>query len=300
MNPTLLILAAGMGSRYSGLKQIDPIGPNDEFLLDYAVYDAIRAGFGKVVFVITKGMEREFKEKVSSRYTSHILVDYAYQELDAVPMGCSVPDSRLKPWGTGHAVLVAREIIKEPFAVINADDFYGLESYKILSSALKEITSDSKELLMVGFHVENALSRHGKVSRGVCTLDGEHLVSVIEREEIENNNGAIVFTDKNNESGTLPADTLVSMNLWGFAPDTIFPILEQQFAEFVATQVSLAGAEFYLPAAVNYAIKTGMVSVKVLETSEAWFGLTYPEDKIVVQENILKMIRQGIYPRRLF
>jgi len=300
VNPALVVLAAGLGTRYGGLKQIEPVGPKGEYLLDYAVYDAIRAGFKKVVFVITKSMEREFTQKVSSRYSSHLSVYYAFQELGAIPKGYSVPDSRLKPWGTGHAVLVARDKINEPFAVINADDYYGPDSYKVIFRELASRSVDSTEMCMVGFPVENTLSPHGKVSRGVCTLKDSFLVSVVEREEIKDNNGVIIFTDRNNNTGIIPPGTFVSMNLWGLAPETMFPILEEHFNEFMKTRGMHADAEFYLPAAVNYAIETGKITVKVLRTSETWFGLTHPGDKRRVQCIIASRVKQGIYPERLF
>lgn len=300
MDPTLLILTAGIGSRYGGIKQLDPVGPHGEYLLDYAIYDAIQAGFGKVVFLITEKIEKEFKRIFSKRYPDSIDIGYAFQELDNIPSGFVVPDSRIKPWGTGHAVMAAKDVIKESFAVANADDYYGPESYMTLYNALKNMENDSKEFLMVGFHVENTLSTCGKVSRGVCNVSGGYLVSVIEREEIHASNGQILFNDQNNEEGVIEPGTLVSMNFWGFAPDTIFPILEEQFEMFLQKSNSVKSSEFYLPFVVDYAVQTKKVSVKVLESTETWFGLTYQEDRALVQENIQKKIEENIYPEKIF
>ncbi len=298
--PTLVILAAGMGSRYGGLKQVDPVGPNGESLLDYAIYDAIRANFGKIVFVISKRIEDEFKRNVGTRYNDSIEVDYAFQELNAIPKDCVVPDSRLKPWGTGHAVMVAETIVTEPFAVINADDYYGPASYVKLHEALSSSQKETPELFMIGFHVEKTLSEFGKVSRGVCSLTNGHLNSVIEREAIQKKGDIILFEDNNNLTGHIPEGILVSMNCWGFIPELVFPILRDQFKEFMRSRSEEAGAEFYLPAAINMAVKKKKIKVKVLETSESWFGLTYSGDKIAAQDNIQQMIESGLYPEKLF
>lgn len=300
MKPTLLILAAGMGSRYSGLKQVDPVGPHGEFLLDYAIYDAVKAGFGKVVFVITKKMEVEFKKLVSSRYVDVIKVDYAFQELGKVPSGFVVPDSRIKPWGTGHAVLVAKDVINEPFAVANSDDYYGPTSYITMCNALKEMKNDSKEFIMVGFEVEKTLSSHGKVSRAVCSVLDSYLVSIIEREEIQEINGRVVYKERNNTYKGIEPGSLVSLNFWGFSPYALFPILEEQFEVFIKEHINSPKAEFYIPFAVDYAIKTQKAKVKVLKSAETWFGLTYTEDKAKVQENIRRKIKENIYPDNLF
>ena len=300
MKPSLLILAAGMGSRYGGVKQIDPVGPHEEYLLDYAIYDAIRAGFGKVVFLIKKGIEDEFKKIVGSRYVDTIEIDYAFQELDKVPPGFTVPESRTKPWGTAHAVLVTEDIINEPFAVINADDYYGPSSYQTLYSALNKMGNDSKEFIMIGFRIEKTLSEHGHVARGVCSVSDGYLVSITEREEVKFLDGKIVFKDENDSYIEPEPGTIVSMNFWGFAPDTLYPILKEQFEVFMTKQSNNLKAELYIPLVVDYAIRTGKAKVKVLMSEESWFGMTYKEDKSIVKENILKKVKEQVYPENLF
>lgn len=300
MKPSLLILAAGMGSRYGGVKQIDPVGPHGEYLLDYAIYDAIRAGFGKVVFLIKKGIEDGFKKIVGSRYVDTIEIDYAFQELDKVPSGSIVPESRTKPWGTAHAVLVTEGIIKEPFAAINADDYYGPSSYQTLYNALNKMDNDSKEFIMIGFRIENTLSEHGHVARGVCSVSDGYLVSITEREEVKFFDGKIVYKDENDRYIEPEPGTIVSMNFWGFAPDTLYPILKERFEVFMNEHGTSSKAELYLPPVVDYAIRTGKAKVKVLMSEESWFGMTYKEDKSIVKESIFKKIREKVYPENLF
>ena len=300
MKPSLLILAAGMGSRYGGVKQIDPVGPHGEYLLDYAVYDAIRAGFGKVVFLIKKGIEDEFKKIVGSRYVDNIEIDYAFQELDKVPPGSIVPESRTKPWGTAHAVLVTEGIISEPFAAINADDYYGPSSYMTMYNALSSMENNSKEFTMVGFKVENTLSEHGHVARGVCSVSDGYLVSITEREEVKFLDGKIVYKDENDSYIELEPGTIVSMNFWGFAPDTLYPILKEQFEVFMNEHGTSSKAELYIPLVVDYTIRTGNAKVKVLMSEESWFGMTYKEDKSIVKEDILKKVKERVYPENLF
>ena len=300
MKPSLLILAAGMGSRYGGVKQIDPVGPHGEYLLDYAVYDAIRAGFGKVVFLIKKGIEDEFKKIVGSRYVDTIEIDYAFQELDKVPPGSIVPESRTKPWGTAHAVLVTEGIISEPFAAINADDYYGPSSYMTMYNALSSMENNSKEFTMVGFKVENTLSEHGHVARGVCSVSDGYLVSITEREEVKFLDGKIVYKDENDSYIELEPGTIVSMNFWGFAPDTLYPILKEQFEVFMNEHGTSSKAELYIPLVVDYTIRTGNAKVKVLMSEESWFGMTYKEDKSIVKEDILKKVKERVYPENLF
>ena len=300
MHPTLVILAAGMGSRYGDLKQTDPIGPNQETLLDYAVYDAIQAGFGKVVFLIKQSIEEAFKQSIGARYQNKIEIDYAFQELESLPLGYTVPENRIKPWGTGHAILCTREVVKEPFAVINADDFYGTASFEIMSQALSQIRVDSKEFYMVGFQLSNTLSEHGQVSRGICTVENGYLMSVVEREKIERKNGQICYTDTMGVDHSLEPSATASMNFWGFSPLVVFPYLEAGFGRFLDQQFSQNNAEYYIPSAVDHAIKTQVATMKVLPTSECWFGLTFPQDKAIVQQNILKKIEAGIYSANLF
>jgi UTP-glucose-1-phosphate uridylyltransferase len=300
MKPSLCILAAGMGSRYGGMKQIDPVGPNGAVLLDYAIYDAVKAGFGKIVFVITHAIEQGFKENFERKYGDSLNVEYAFQDLDKVPAGFTVPAERKKPWGTGHAVLIAREALKEPFAVINADDYYGASSYRILADFLRGMTPGSRTMAMVGFAVENTLSENGTVSRGVCTIDKGKLVSVVEREKIQREQGSIYHQTAEGKKETIAKGTLVSMNFWGFAPDMIFPWFEKQFAEFMKSKGTDPKAEFYLPSAIDAGIRAKEMSVEVLATQESWFGLTYSEDKPVTREFIEKKIREGVYPENLF
>lgn len=304
MKPTLMILAAGLGSRYQGLKQIDPVGPHGEYLLDYAVFDAIRAGFGKVVFLITPEIDEAFKATISPRYEKQIELGYAYQTLDALPEGYQTPKNRSKPWGTGHAILCAKRVITTPFAVINADDFYGLQSFKMMATALKTMAPTAKEWCMMGFHLKNTLSNHGKVSRGVCQAKDNYLGSVVEHEKIERMGDHICYLDANNTLHSLLGESIVSMNFWGFAPQSFFPLLEASFIDFLKEHQASGElplkTEFYIPSAVDHAIQQHQVRVKVLETSESWFGLTFPEDKSKVQQKILEKIKAQHYPACLF
>jgi len=300
MKPSLLILAAGLGSRYGGLKQIDSVGPCGEYLLDYAIFDARKAGFGKIVFLITKAMETEFKAIISSRYSGHIPIEYAFQELDKLPPGYSVPQSRVKPWGTAHAIMVSEEVILEPFTVINADDYYGPASYAMMCEALKNMNNSAKEFCMVGFRADKTLSAYGKVSRGVCAIAGGYLHSIVEREDLQLVDNRIVYKNRDGSSGDIEPHTIVSMNFWGFTPQTLFSTLKEQFNDFLRANIDNPKAEFYIPSAVDYAIRTNKATVKVLESAEAWFGMTYKQDKPIVIDNIRKKIELGVYPERLF
>lgn len=293
MSPTLLVLAAGMGSRYGGLKQIDPVGPSGETVLDYAVFDAIRAGFGRVVFVIRRDFEALFREKVGSRYAGRIAVDYVFQSLDALPENFTPPAGREKPWGTGHAVWCARGVVKENFAVINADDFYGADSFARLAAFLRSGgAATAGEFAIVGFRLANTLSEHGAVSRGVCASGSDGtLRSIVE------------------ETGIAPADVgagkkfsgdeIVSMNCWGFTP-ALFKALDEQLRAFLASRGGEPKAEFYLPAAVSEQIGRGQATVRVLPTESAWFGVTYREDKPRVQATVAELVATGKYPAQLF
>lgn len=300
MKPSLLVLAAGIGSRYGGFKQIDPIGPGGEVLLDYAIYDAKKAGFGKTVFVITGAIEQGFKEYIDGKYRGSLDYDYVFQDMDKVPAGFSVPEGRKKPWGTGHAVLVAKDALKEPFGVINADDYYGTTSYRVLADFLKKINPDSRHMAMVGFPVEKTLSENGAVSRGVCSVTDGNLVSVVERANIRQDGGLIRHETADGEKEMIRKGTLVSMNLWGFAPGVFFPFFEKQFAGFMKTSGTELKSEFYLPSGVDAGIKAKEMTIEVLKTNENWFGLTYSQDKPVVRDYILKKIRAGVYPDNLF
>jgi len=296
-SPTLLVLAAGMGSRYGGLKQIEPVGPDGEAIIDYSIYDALRAGFGRVVFVVRKEMENTFKQIISARFEQHIPVEFAFQELDRLPQGFRAPAGRVKPWGTTHAVLMADSIIDDPFAVINADDFYGAEGYRKLAGHLQ---SGSADQAMVGFVLRNTLSEFGTVSRGVCEIDENgFLKGVVELTSIERDGAAARSIDAEGRATSLTGDEIVSMNMWGFTPQ-IFDPLQERFHKFLELNDSDMKAECYLPASVNQLIVGGQARVKVLRTHDAWFGATYREDHSRVVESISRLIRDGVYPERLW
>jgi UTP-glucose-1-phosphate uridylyltransferase len=295
MQPTLILLAAGMGSRYGGLKQLDSIGPNGETILDYSVYDAIQAGFGKVVFVIRDHFEEAFEEKIAAKFRPHIKVAYAYQPVQLPEYDGA---ERTKPWGTGHAVLVAKDLTHEPFAVANADDFYGRDSFQAVASFLRNEVSP-KRFSMVGFELQKTLSPNGTVSRGVCTVDENHLlVNVIERTNIATQDGQIYY-EENGEKHFLPNDVPVSMNLWGFHPD-FFKTLERHFHTFVKNNKTNPKAEYYIPLVVNELLESGDIDLVVLPTTSLWFGVTYQEDKPEVQEKLAALIAEGEYPSPLF
>lgn len=299
--PTLLILAAGMGSRYGGLKQLDPMGPHGETVLDYSVFDALRGGFGKVVFVIRRDFEEEFKNKVGSRFDQKVPVEYAFQDLNNLPAGFSVPEGRVKPWGTTHAVLAAEANIHEPFAMINADDFYGHDAFAKLAANLQTLkpTDGKAQYSMVGFQLKKTLSDNGSVARGVCTSKNGKLESVTEMTKIFGTaNGA-----RNEEDAKHPVELtgneLVSMNFWGFTPD-LFPQLHEAFHDFLTRHGNDPKSECYVPKVVDVLIKTGKADVAVLETSSSWFGVTYPEDKEVVVGSIKKLTDASEYPSPLW
>lgn len=277
MNTELLIMAAGMGSRFGGLKQIEPIGPNGEMILDFSIYDAVKAGFNKAVFVIKKEIEKEFREVCGKRIEKMIDVDYAFQELDKLPKGYSVPDGRMKPWGTAHAVLCARDLVKSPFAVINADDFYGQSSYKIIHDELVE----NGGTCMVGYMLGNTLTENGTVSRGVCEIENGFLKSVTEHTALDRNSG-------------IPLDKLVSMNMWGLTPD-IFPYMEKEFKAFLYERINEPKSECYLPSVISKRIVDENKPVRVLQTAEKWYGVTYREDMESVKEAMTKFINEGLY-----
>ena len=301
MKPTLLILAAGIGSRYGSLKQLDALGPSGETIIDYSVYDAIHAGFGKVVFVIRENIEKEFKEIFIGKLHSRITVDYVLQEIDRIPAGFSVSDERTKPWGTGHAILMAAEKIKEPFAVINADDFYGRSAFQELSDYYKEGPPETKnDWCMVGYDIGNTLSEHGFVSRGVCKTDAaSFLVDIVERTKIERNPKGIVYKDEHEAAAIIPEDTLVSMNFWGFTP-SIFHYLELGFREFLSRNAGDSRAEYYIPSVVDGLIKKKEATVKVLACKGKWFGVTYREDREQVVNQLKQLVNKGIYPNCLW
>jgi hypothetical protein len=301
--PTLLVLAAGIGSRYGGLKQIDPVGPGGEVVLDYSVYDAMRAGFGRVVFVIRRDIRDAFESAILARFSRRVDCACVFQELDALPPGHGVPAGRAKPWGTGHAVLVAADAVREPFAVINADDFYGAASFRLLHDFLAERRRPAalpSEYALVGFRLRNTLSEHGHVARGVCTRDAAGLLTGIrERTRIVREGGEVADVPADGPREALDPDAVVSMNMWGFTP-ALFPCLRTQFEAFLASEGASATREFYLPAAVDRLIRDGAAVCRVLDTPEEWFGVTYPADKPRVVDSIRRRIAAGAYPERLW
>ena len=303
VKPTLLVLAAGMGSRYGSLKQMDGVGPNGEAIIDYSVFDAIRAGFGKVVFVIRHSFADDFTAVFNAeRFGGRIEVEYVYQELENLPEGFAVPEGREKPWGTNHAVMMAASAIDTPFAVINADDFYGEDAYKVIGGYLSQLEGSEGRYCMVGYEVNKTLSENGTVSRGVCTVDADgNLTSMVERTKIERNAaGEIVFHDLGDDV-VLEENTPVSMNLFGFTPD-YFTHSEAAFKEFLSAETTKTNlkAEFFIPLMVNRLIGGGVAKMKVLSTSAKWFGVTYKEDKPQLMAKIEALIADGVYPRNLW
>ncbi len=300
MKPTLFVLAAGMGSRYGGLKQLDGLGPNGETIMDYSIFDAIRGGFGKLVFVIRKSFEEDFRSKIISKYENHIPVEVVFQELDNLPAGFKVPEGRVKPWGTNHAVLMGKDVIHEPFAVINADDFYGRDSFATLGKELSEMRGKENSYCMIGYRVGNTLSESGSVARGICETNKEgYLTGVVERTAIERIDGKIRFTDENGEIVVLDDNTPVSMNMWGFTPD-YFRYSEDYFIEFLKHNMENLKSEYFIPLMVNELITTGTAKVKVLDTTSKWFGVTYAEDRQGVVDKLNALVDSGEYPEKLF
>jgi NDP-sugar pyrophosphorylase family protein len=300
MQPTLFILAAGMGSRYGGLKQLDGVGPSGETIMDYSVFDAIRAGFGRVVFVIGRNFEDDFRQKVQSKYIGKIQTDIVFQSLDSLPAGVSMPVDREKPWGTNHAVLMGKDVIKEPFMVINADDFYGFDTFKKAAEFLSGAHL-ANEYCMVGFRLGNTLSETGTVSRGVCSVGADgYLKTITERKEIIKSDGKIQFKDENGNMQTLPPDTIVSMNAWGFTPD-YFEYSEKYFRDiFLPNNMENLKSEFFIPLMVDYLIKTGTATVRCIATDSDWFGVTYAEDRQGVVHKLKDLVAAGTYPEKLF
>ncbi|MDR2512545.1 MAG: nucleotidyltransferase [Puniceicoccales bacterium] len=298
--PTLLVLAAGMGSRYGGLKQIDPMGPSGEALLDYSVYDAWRAGFGKVVFIIRHDFEDEFRAKVSSKFDGKIAVGYAYQELDKLPQGFAVPAGREKPWGTTHAILCARDVVRENFVVINADDYYGRGSYGTIGRHLSTLSVNSTNFAMLGFRLDKTLSDHGTVTRGVCQTNAqEYLTHIVEMTRISRKDGHIANREEAKAEVPLTGLEPVSMNIWGFTP-TLFGHLDRVFTEFLKNSATGLKAECYIPETVGLLVKEGRATCQVLRTDSDWFGITYREDKPLVQQKLDALIRAGEYPTNLW
>ncbi|MBQ4543167.1 MAG: nucleotidyltransferase [Clostridia bacterium] len=285
---TLAVLAAGMGSRFGGLKQIEPLGPNGQVIIDYSVYDAVEAGFNKAVLIIKKEIEHDFREVIGKRIEKMIDVDYAFQELDKVPSWFTVPEERTKPWGTGHAILCAKDVIDTPFAVINSDDYYGKEAYGLLHDFLVKGTD---EFCMAGFQLKNTLTDNGTVSRGVCEVgaDGK-LSSIVERTKIKD----CKYTEDGENWVDLPDDTLVSMNMWGYTTK-VFDFLEDGFDKFLKENGTIPKSEYFLPLMVDDVIKTGKTSVSVLPTNSRWYGVTYKEDKDSVVKAFKELTDKGMY-----
>lgn len=301
MRSTLLILAAGMGSRYGGMKQVDPFGPSGETITDYSIYDALHAGFERFVFVISPKMEEEFKTSYVKKFPSNVVVDYVIQSKDNLPEGFSLPDSRVKPWGTAHAVLMAKDIISEPFAVINADDYYGRKSYKIMNHFLALVEKTGKgHYCMVGFELNKTVSEHGSVARGVCQVDDQgYLEGMVERTKIYLKEGTIVFEDEDGTVQALDPMSTVSMNLFGFTPD-FFAHAEENFKVFLKENIENPKAEFFIPYVVDNLIQAGIAKMSVLQTPDSWFGVTYQDDKPKVKAAIQKLVDEGAYPESLW
>ncbi len=299
MAPALLVLAAGMGSRYGGMKQLDRIGPSGETIMDYSVYDAIRSGFGKVVFVIRKSFEEAFREQVADKLKGKIPVEIAFQELSDLPGGYLCPREREKPWGTGHAIWVAKDLIRENFAVINADDFYGREAISLMGRhLLSQSPLEKGKYSMVGYRLDNTLSEHGHVSRGVCQVDKQGmLLNVEEFKALEKAPGGNILS--NGSPTHLTTDEVVSMNFWGFGPD-IFIHLEEKMKDFLATGIDSEKGEFFIPMVVDELIREGKARVRVLPSKSRWFGVTYKKDKDKAVKMLRQLINQGIYPERLW
>ena len=296
MHPTLLVLAAGMGSRYGGLKQMDGVGPNGEIIMDYSINDAIRAGFGKVVFVIRHSFEEEFKAKINAEhFGNRIQVEYVFQELDYLPEGFTVPEGRVKPWGTNHAILMAKDVIHEPFAIINADDFYGRDAFQVIGDHLRTLENTKGQYCMVGYRLENTLSENGTVSRGVCNVDEQGLLAgMTERTSIGRTPNGIEYQDPDGTMHPLEADATVSMNLFGFTPD-YFAESEKLFVTFLKEKGQEMKSEYYIPYAVNTFINSGYATMRVLKTTAQWFGVTYIEDRPMVVERLRKLHEAGEY-----
>ena len=299
MKPTLFILAAGMGSRYGGLKQLDGLGPSGETIMDYSVYDALRAGFGKIVFVIRHDFEQEFRDKIISKYEGHVPVEVVFQDINTLPEGFSPNPERSKPWGTNHAVLMGKEAIREPFGVINADDYYGADSFRILGDFLRSVKDRKNSYCMIGFNIENTLSENGGVSRGLCEVDSDGVLSgVKECHGIERKEGRLIQVEEG-ENVPFPENASVSMNMWGFTPD-YFDYSEKAFVEFLKEHGNDLKTEFYIPSVVNDLINNGTVTLKVEQTPNRWFGVTYAADREATVAQFKKLVEEGLYPTPLF
>ncbi len=301
MKPSLLILAAGLGSRYGSLKQIEHYGPSGETITDYSIYDALRSGFGRILFVISPSMEQEFKESYCQKFPTGLEIDYVTQGIEDIPSTFTINPDRKKPWGTAHAILMASDKITGPFAVINADDFYGKEAFEIIASWLIQPKNQPYlEICLAGYPIINTLSKHGTVSRGVCSIDKDgFLTNITERTKIREINGKIVFFDDDDKAWELNKNSLVSMNLFGFTA-SIFKYLNEHFNKFISENFNNPKTELYIPAVVDRLIQDGLARVKVIKTDASWFGVTYKEDRPLVIKMINNLIRMGIYPSDLW
>ena len=300
--PALVIMAAGIGSRYGGLKQLDAVGPSGEIIIDYSIYDAIRAGFSKVVFVIRRDIEAAFREKIGNRIQDRIETAYVFQELDQIPEGFPLPLGRTKPWGTGQAVLICREEIDRPFAVINSDDFYGASSFAGLADYLRQASDRDgvADYCMMGFTLKNTLSEFGTVSRGFCRVDREgYLEDIQERLKIRKTGEKVSYTENGSDWIEEDPESIVSMNMWGFTPG-IFPELEKGFSTFLREKIEIPKSEYLLPEEVGMLVRNKKATVRVIPTAEKWFGVTYPEDKPLVQKAIGILVDEGVYPKMLW
>jgi len=299
MKPTLLILAAGMGSRFGGLKQVEPIGPSGEAIIDYSIFDAIRAGFGKVVFVIRESFADAFKEKFDTLLKGKIEVEYVYQELHMLPEGFSLPEGREKPWGTAHAILVAKDVINEPFCALNADDFYGKNAYEVMANFLTS-SKNSTEYSMVGYNLKNTLSEFGSVSRGICDVnEKQDLQKIVETIKIFKKEDKVISVEEDGSETILTGQESVSMNIWGFKP-SVFQTIEAKFSAFLETEIDKPKSEMYIPSVVFEMIDENLATVKVLKADSPWFGVTYKEDKPYVVEKLNSIIAKGEYPEKLW
>ena len=300
MKPALVVLAAGMGSRYGGLKQLDALGPSGETIMDYSVFDAIRAGFSKVVFIIRKDFEDDFRRLVLKKYEGHVQTEVVFQSINDLPEGFSCPEDRTKPWGTNHAVLMAKDVINEPFCVINADDFYGRDCFAVMGKFLSSLPEGSKNAYsMVGFRVANTLSENGKVSRGVCEVNEQrHLTTVVERTEIIRRENGVCYKD-GDDWVRIDDNTPVSMNVWGFTPDYM-KYSEDFFKGWLKANINVPKSEYFIPIMVNELINNGTATVEVLDTTAKWFGVTYAEDRQGVVDKISELVKEGVYPAKLF
>ena len=300
MKPTLFVLAAGMGSRYGGLKQLDGLGPHGEVIMDYSIFDALRAGFGKVVFVVRRAMEADFRRDFIPRYRGKVPFDVVLQELDCIPPGFTYNPEREKPWGTNHAVMMGAPVIHEPFAVINADDYYGVDAFKVMGNYLQTLDDSKNKYSMVGFRVGNTLSEGGSVARGVCTKDEQdNLTSVVERTYVIREDGQVKYRDDDDAMVPIPDDTPVSMNMWGFTPD-YFAYSEDLFKTFLKERGQELKSEFFIPLVVNHLIENRTATVKILPTTSQWFGVTYRDDRPGVVARLQALHDEGTYPPQLW